>query len=246
MTCTTSTWTHGSGMKCKRCSFNLQESRKTLVNRIPFVNDWRNYAQCWPFYLLTSSNSDPSFLLSPLSILSFPFSVVLTFSCDPPRLVVGAFPSRVPWAGLGTPSLPCHQTTSSYSEDSQQRERHWVSLTLCSGVANNPQNTIAGIKKVSSVFQVMLGCTLWAKMNGSLSNTVTQSDRGKSCRLGFSLMTAHWFLCLFVKADSYCTQTVVDIALCVSGCGIQHAPAPMERCLCSEGVPTTFCLTTEL
>ena len=83
-------------------------------------------------------------------------------------------------------------------------------------------------------------------MNGSLSNTVTQSDRGKSCRSGFSLMTAHRSQCAFVTADSYCPQTFVDISLCVSGCGTQHAPVPMGRCLCSEGVPTTCCLTTEL
>ncbi len=58
--------------------------------------------------------------------------LALMLSSDPPYPLVGAFLSRVLWAGLGTPSLPCHQTTSFYLEVSPQRERRWVSLTLLS------------------------------------------------------------------------------------------------------------------
>lgn len=177
------------------------------------------------------------------------------FPCDPPCCVIGAFPSRVLWAGLGTPSLLCHRTTSSCLEVSPQRERRWVSLTLCSGVANNPSRLkmITGLKKISSAFQVMLGCTTWAKMNGSLSNTVTQRGQGKSLILLSTLkvyvpvdyVSGKWHTHPACESE-HTAQTVHDIVLCVSGCGTQRAPALMGRCSCLEGAPTTCCLIKEL
>lgn len=52
------------------------------------------------------------------------------FPYDPLCLALGAFPSRVQWVVPGTPSLLCHQTTSSYLEVSPQTGRRWVSQTL--------------------------------------------------------------------------------------------------------------------
>lgn len=64
-------------------------------------------------------------------------------------------------------------------------------LFWCSKKNSSPLKMIAGLKKIS-VFQVMLGCTMWAKMNGSLSNTVTQRDHGTSLIILSTLM----FVCL--------------------------------------------------
>lgn len=55
--------------------------------------------------------------------------------CNPPVCVAGASRSTAPWAGRGTPSLPCLQITSSCLEVSLLNERPWVRLRQCSVAA---------------------------------------------------------------------------------------------------------------
>lgn len=128
-------------------------------------------------------------------------------------LLLGVSPRRVLLAVLGTLSLLCHQTTSSYLEVSPQTERHWVSLTFCSGVARKNfilLKMISCLKEVWSAFQVMRGCTMLARMNGSLSNMVTQGDQGK-CLIVMSTLMLWAFRLSFsqsvcVKVNPACRQ----------------------------------------
>ena len=167
--------------------------------------------------------------------------VMFFLRSDPPCCVLGAFLRRVLWADPGTPSLPCHQTTSSYLEGSPQREWHWVSRMFRSSLAQNELKMISGQKKMLFVLflQVTLGCTMWAKTNGSLSNTATWRGQGKYLFIPSTLID----VCMLVDEISAITDMLLSD--CVVGCGTQRVLGLMGKCLCLGGVPTTYCLKTE-
>lgn len=84
-------------------------------------------------------------------------------------------------------------------------------LFWCSPKHSSLLKMIACLKKMLSVFQVMLGCTMLAKMNGSLSNTVTQRDQGKSLIIVSTLMFVGLQIkfqptSVCVKANPVCRQ----------------------------------------